>query len=242
VSAMWPDKDMRTVRVLASEPLYHFFYPAGRPRLAKEHATVRSQNADVEVIAGHRCELSSDLATGDVGGHRRSTAFDSGGAKARCWRCLCFPRESCSLLCPPFFAEVAGGTAASASPGSDLASELGVQDLGSGIRITRRGGAWSCADSCFRSIRGRPGCLQTLVRFESSFDAPVVSSERSHGFVADGLHHAGDGLDDRAGDECRFKSLVERKSGRAADNAGRSRGNHGRYDCEDDAVGHKIQK
>ena len=46
------------------------FYLPDRPRLAEEHATVRSQNADVEVIARHRCELSSDLATGDDAAHR----------------------------------------------------------------------------------------------------------------------------------------------------------------------------
>ena len=70
MSAVWPDEDVRTMRVLASEPLDRFFYLADRPRLAKEHATVRSQNADVEVIARHRCELSSDLATGDDAAHQ----------------------------------------------------------------------------------------------------------------------------------------------------------------------------
>lgn len=66
---MWPDEDVRATRILASEPLDRLLDLSGRPRLAKEHATVRSQNADVEVIAGHRCELSSDLATGDVAAH-----------------------------------------------------------------------------------------------------------------------------------------------------------------------------
>ena len=70
MSAVWPDEDVRTTRVLASEPLDRFFYLPDRPRLAKEHATVWSQNADVEVIARHRCELSSDLATGDDAAHR----------------------------------------------------------------------------------------------------------------------------------------------------------------------------
>ena len=69
MSAMWPNEDMRTTRVLASEPLNSSFYVPDRPRLAKEHATVWSQNADVEVIARHRCELSSDLATGDDAAH-----------------------------------------------------------------------------------------------------------------------------------------------------------------------------
>ena len=69
MSAVWPDEDVRTMRVLSSEPMYRFLYLARRPRLAKEHATGRSQNADVEVIAHHRCELSSDLATGDVAAH-----------------------------------------------------------------------------------------------------------------------------------------------------------------------------
>jgi hypothetical protein len=69
MSAVWPDEDVRTVRVLASKPPYRFFYLANRPRLAKEHATARPQNADLEVIAPHRCELSSDLATGDVAAH-----------------------------------------------------------------------------------------------------------------------------------------------------------------------------
>ena len=69
MSAVWPDEDVGTMRVLASEPRYRFFYLADRPLLAEEHATVRSQNADVEVIARHRCELSSDLARGDVAAH-----------------------------------------------------------------------------------------------------------------------------------------------------------------------------
>jgi hypothetical protein len=69
MSAVRSDEDVRTMRLLASEPMYRFLYLADRPRLAKEHATVRSQNADVEIIAGHRCELSSDLATGDVTAH-----------------------------------------------------------------------------------------------------------------------------------------------------------------------------
>jgi hypothetical protein len=70
MSAVWPGEDVRTPRVLASEPLSRFLYLRDRPRLAEEHATVRSQNAEVEVIASHRCELSSDLATGDVAAHR----------------------------------------------------------------------------------------------------------------------------------------------------------------------------
>ena len=69
MDAMWPDEDVRTTRVLASEPLDRFFYLTDRPRLAKEHATVWSQYADVEVIARHRCELSLDLATGDGAAH-----------------------------------------------------------------------------------------------------------------------------------------------------------------------------
>jgi hypothetical protein len=69
MSAMWSDEDVCTARVLGSEPLDRFFYLPHRPRLAKEHATVWSQNADVEVIARHRCELSSDLATGDDTAH-----------------------------------------------------------------------------------------------------------------------------------------------------------------------------
>src|ERR1700733_16178654 len=101
----------------------------------------------------------------------------------------------------PISADVAGGTSAGAAPRSQLPSELGVQDLGSGIGIARRSGAWSCADSCFGSIRRRPGCLQALVRSESRLNASVASSECADRLVADGLHHAGDGLYDRAGDE-----------------------------------------
>jgi hypothetical protein len=110
----------------------------------------------------------------------------------------------------PISADVAGGTAASAALASHLPSELGVQDLGSGIRITRRSCVWRCADSCFRLIRGRSWCLYALVRSESRFYASVASSECSHRFVADGLHHAGDWLNDRTGDESRLESLVER--------------------------------
>ena len=69
MSAVWPDEDVRTTRVLASEPLDCLLDLPDRPRLAEQHATVRSQNADVEVIARHRCELSSDLATGDDAAH-----------------------------------------------------------------------------------------------------------------------------------------------------------------------------
>ena len=72
MDAMWPDEDVRTTRVLASEPLDRFFYMPDRPPIAEEHATVGSQNAAVEVIARHRCELSSDLATGDDAAHCRS--------------------------------------------------------------------------------------------------------------------------------------------------------------------------
>ena len=141
--------------------------------------------------------------------------LDLGGASASRGHGAC-----CFAI--PVSADVVGGTSASAASRSHLPSELGVQDLGSGIRITRRSDAWRCADSCFRSIRGRPGCLQALVCSESRLNASVASSECADRPVADGLHNAGDGLDDRAGDEGRFKSLVERESGRAADNAGGS--------------------
>ena len=151
--------------------------------------------------------------------------FVSGGHVARC-------------ISIPISADVAGGTAASAAFRSHLPSELGVQDLGSSIRIARRSGAWRCADSCFRLIRGRSWRLYALVRSESRFNASVASSECAHRLVADGLHHAGDRLDDRTGDESRLKSLVERKSGCTADNAGSSGRNYSRDDCEDDAVGH----
>ena len=70
VYAVWPDEDVGAAGILASEPLDRFFYLPDRPRLAKEHATAGSQNADVEVIARHRCELSSDLATGDDAAHQ----------------------------------------------------------------------------------------------------------------------------------------------------------------------------
>jgi hypothetical protein len=110
----------------------------------------------------------------------------------------------------PISADEAGRTAARAAIGSHLPSELGVQDLGSSIRIAGRSAAWRCADSCFRLIRGPSWRLYALVRSEPSFDASVASSECSHRFVADGLHHAGDWLNDRTGDESRLESLVER--------------------------------
>ena len=138
----------------------------------------------------------------------------------------------------PISADVAGGTAASAALGSHLPSELGVKDLGSSIRIARRSGAWRCADSCFRLIRGRSWRLYALVRPESRFNASVASSECAHRLIADGLHHAGDRLDDRTGDESRLKSLIERKPGGTADDASSSGRNYSRDDCEDNAVRH----
>jgi hypothetical protein len=68
--AAWSDEDVRTTRVLAPEPLDRLLDLRGRPRLAEQHATVTSQNADVEVIARHRRELSSDLAIRDDAAHR----------------------------------------------------------------------------------------------------------------------------------------------------------------------------
>jgi hypothetical protein len=53
--------------------------------------------------------------------------------------------------------------------------------------------------------------LYGFVRSESRFDASVASSECTYGLVADGLHHAGDKLDDGTGDECCLKSLVKCK-------------------------------
>jgi hypothetical protein len=69
MNAVWPDEDVRATRILASEPLDRLLDLSGRPRLAEQHATVQSENADVEVIARHCCELSSDLATGEYAAH-----------------------------------------------------------------------------------------------------------------------------------------------------------------------------
>ena len=66
---VWSDEYVCTARILPLEPLNLLVYLPDRPTLAKEHATVRSQNADVEVIARHACELSSDLATGHDTAH-----------------------------------------------------------------------------------------------------------------------------------------------------------------------------
>src|ERR1700677_4859664 len=96
--------------------------------------------------------------------------LDLGGASASRGHSAC-----CFAI--PISADVAGGTSASAAPRSHLPSELGVQDLGSGIRITRRGGAWRCPDSCFRRIRGRSWRLYAFIRPESRFNASVASSE-----------------------------------------------------------------
>ena len=70
MNALWPDEDVRATRILASEPLDRLLDLSGRPRLAEQHATVTSQNADVEAIARHRRELSSDLTMGDDAAHR----------------------------------------------------------------------------------------------------------------------------------------------------------------------------
>jgi len=57
MNAVWPDEDVRTMRVFEFKPLDRLLDLPEGPLLAEEHATVRSQNADVEVIARHRCEL-----------------------------------------------------------------------------------------------------------------------------------------------------------------------------------------
>src|SRR5271155_3840255 len=77
----------------------------------------------------------------------------------------------------PISADVAGGSSTSAAFRSHLPSELRVQDLSSSIRICCHALVRSCADSCFRRIGRRSWRLYTLVRSESSFDAPVASSE-----------------------------------------------------------------
>jgi hypothetical protein len=138
----------------------------------------------------------------------------------------------------PIAADEAGGTAAGAAFGSHLPSELRVQDLSSSIRICWHAFVRSRADSCFRLIRGRSGRLYALVRSEPRFNASVASSECPHRLVADGLHHAGDWLNDRTGNERRLKSLVEGKSGCTTDNTGRRGRNYSRDYCEDNAVGH----
>ena len=95
--------------------------------------------------------------------------LDLGGASATREHGVC-------CFAVPISADVAGGTSVSAAAGSDLPSELGVQDLGSGIRIARRSGAWRRADSCFRLIREHSWRLYTLVRSEPGFNASVASS------------------------------------------------------------------
>src|SRR5580658_6858559 len=77
----------------------------------------------------------------------------------------------------PISADVAGGSSACAPFGSHLPSELRVQDLSSSIRICWHAFVRSCADSCFRLIRGRSWRLYALVRSESRFYASVASSE-----------------------------------------------------------------
>jgi hypothetical protein len=58
VNAVWPDEDVGTACILASEPVQRSLDPLRFPTFAQQHPTVRAKDAKVEQPAIHRVQLS----------------------------------------------------------------------------------------------------------------------------------------------------------------------------------------